>query len=886
MRPLSEWALRVVLPRSDRQHILDELDELHRMRTARHGREAADRWRERQIWSFVLRALPTFWWRRPLRGYLRVMAQRDRRLSALDILRQDLRFAWRAFLRRPGFALAAIVILGVGIGATTTIFTVVDTVVIRPLPYPEPGELVHFGGGVGTRPMLFTRWRDGLRSYEAVEAAWNVSYNLTGTGSPKRIQVSRVTPRLLSILGARPHLGRLLVSDDYRADATVGLLGYGFWQREWGGDEAVLGSSIQVEGRPLVVAGILSPEFEPPAIVTGESVDLWLPLDADSEEIATWSILSVVGRLEDGAGLRAAQEELNAFSAHLAEELPDYMLTPAGAVRTTRLIPLQLANAGTVARPLALLTWAVVLLLLIACANVANLLLAHGTARAREMALRGALGAGRGRILRQLLTESMVLALVGGVIGVGLAVLSIEVFRPFVPSSIPRIHELAAEPGILLIALAVSVATGLVFGMMPALHASRGDVAEALKEGGPASSAATRGKRARSGLVVAEIALSLVLLSSAGFLFRSLVASARVDPGFESESLVSIPLHLGSGYDTPARNRFTREVMVRLGALPGTEAVAAGLTAPFQYVGAVKCCMRHEIEVLGRVGADQTPPLVWTHPVTPGYFRTLAAKLAQGREFTDADEDGEGRVLILNEPLARYLFGAEEPLGRSVRLADWGTFTVVGVVRGVWHWGAQQGVQPEVYVPYAQWGAFSDTYHLLIRSTADLSALAPAIRETVWAVDPGLPVEEIVPMIRRVEASLVGQRFLSGLLAAFALVSLLLATGGVYASMLFSAGQRRQEMGIRMAMGAGGAHVVGLVLRSGLSMTATGMVIGLPVSVGVARLLRGFLYGVSPMDPLTLGGVAVLLAGSALLACLLPALKAARADPLETLKAE
>lgn len=886
MKPLGERALRLVLPRSDRRHILDEVDELHRIKAAKEGRRVADRWRSRQIWMFVLRALPTFWWRRPLRGYLRVMSQRDGRLGVLDVLVQDLRFAWRAFLRRPGFAVAAVLILGVGIGAATTIFTVVDTVVIRPLPYPDPGELVHFGGGTGTRPMLYTRWRDGLGSFGAVEAAWNVSYNLTGAGSPKRVRVSRVTPRLLPILGARPQLGRLLVPDDYRAEASAAVLGYGFWQREWGGDPSVLGRSIQVEGRPLVVAGVLRPEFEPSAVVTGESVDLWLPLDADSEEIATWSILSVVGRLRDGVGLRSAQAELDAFSAHLAEEAPDLMLRSDGSVRTTALVPLQLANAGTVAGPLALLTWAVVLLLVIACANVANLLLAHGTVRAREMALRGALGAGRGRILRQLLTESMVLALAGGTVGVGLTVLGIKAFRPFIPSSIPRIHELAADPRILLIGLSVSAATGLFFGMMPALHASHGDVAEALKEGGPASSAARRGKRARSTLVAAEIALTLVLLSSAGFLFRSLVASTRMDPGFDTESLVTIPLHLGGRYDTPARNRFTRDVTARVAALPGTEAVAAGLTAPFQYVGAVKCCIRHEIEVLGRVGADQAPPLVWTHPVTPGYFRALAARMAQGREFEDADLDGDGRVLILNEPLARYLFGAEDPLGQGVRVADWGTFTVVGVVRGVWHWGAQQGIQPEVYVPYAQWGAFSDSYNLLVRSTADLGALAPAIREAIQAVDPDLPVEEIAPMTRRAEASLVGQRFLSGLLAAFALISLLLATGGVYASMLFSASQRRQEMGIRMAMGARGGQVIGLVLRSGLSLTASGMTFGVAFSVMVASVLGRFVYGVSPADPLVWGAVVLLLSGAALLASLVPALKAARSDPLATLRTE
>ncbi len=811
---------------------------------------------------------------------------RRRALDELDVLRQDLRFAGRTFLRRPGFALAAILILGVGIGAATTIFSVVEAVMLRPLPYPEPQELVHFGGFAGTRPLVFTRWRDGLRSFESVEAAWNVSHNLTGSGAPQRLRVSRITPHLLSTLGARPHLGRLLLPDDYRGNASVGLLGYGFWQRQWGGDEDVLGRTVQVDGRPVVVAGILGPGFEPPAAITGESVDLWLPLEADAEEIATWGILSVAGRLRQGVGRRAAQEEMDAFNPHLAEELPDLMLRPDGSVRTTRLIPLQFATARDVAGPLLLLTWAVILLLLIACANVANLLLAQGTVRVREMALRGALGAGQPRILRQLLTESLALALPGGIVGAGLALLSIQLFRRLIPLSVPRVQGLEASPDILLTALVVSVATGLVFGMMPALHASRRGVAEVLKEGGMASSAAKRGKRTRNGLVVAEIALALVLLSGAGLFFRSLVASLRMDPGFRAESLVTVPLHLGGRYDAAGRSRFTREVTARLATLPGSEGAAAGLTAPFQHTGAARCCIRHEIEAQGWTGGGEPLPLVWVHPVSPGYFQTLGARITQGREFTEADEDGEGRVVVVNEPMARYFFGADDPLGRSLRVADWGTFAIVGVVRGVQHWGAQERIEPEVYLPYGRWGAFSDFHHLLLRSSAGLDALAPAIREAVRAVDPELPVEEIVPMIQRVEASLVGQRFLSGLLATFALVSLVLATSGIYASMLYSVGQRRQEMGIRMAMGAGRGEVIGLVLRSGLSVTASGIAIGLALSIGLARLLQGFLYGVSPTDPVTLGGVVILLAGAALLACLVPALKTARADPLEAFMAE
>ncbi len=886
MKPLGERLLRLVLPPTDRKHILDELDELHLLQASKVGEAAAEKWRRKQIWGFVIKALPTFWWRRPLSGILQAMAQRDGKLSAVDTLRQDLRFAFRSFRRRPGFNLAAILILGVGIGSTTTIFSVVDTVMLRPLPYPDSGKLVSFGGFSGMRPNMYLRWEAGLSSYETLGAAWNVHTSLTGEGPPRRLQAARVTPQVLPLLGATPHLGRLLMQDDYRGDLGVGVLGFGAWQRLWGGDPDIIGRSIHVEGRPVVVAGILSPTFDPPEVVTGARVDLWLPFDVGDPEISTWSILGVVGRIKDDVGFFAAMAELRAFTTNLAEEIPDELLRQDGSVIHTKLVPLQIATFREVGSSLLLLMWAVLLLLGIACANVANLLLAQGTTRKRELALRGALGAGRGRIVRQLLTESVTLAVLGGVVGIGLAFFGVSAFLRFNPGGVPRIETLSVDPRILLFALLASLATGLLFGLSPALHAARRDVAEAIKDGGTASGGIRRGRRTRSGLVVMEIALALVLLTSAGLFFRSLVAMAEVDPGFQADNLVMLPLHLGSGYEPAGRQQFTLDVASRLGEIPGTMGVAAGLTAPFQYVGANKCCIWHEVREESSGESVRPLPMVMTQPVSSGYFRTIDAKISYGREFDSTDEAGDGLVAIINELTARYFFGTEDVVGRTLEVGGWGTFTVVGVAQGVRHWGVAGGISPAVYVPYSHWGAFSEIYTLMVRSTADMRTLAPMIREAIWAADPNLPVEEIVPMRQRAEASMAGQRFLSILLGTFAAISLILATGGIYASMLQNVGQRRQEMGIRMALGAGGGQVVGLVLRGGMGLAAVGIGIGTVASLGMTQILRSWLFGIGFVDPVTLVGVILILGGAAIMACIIPALKASRADPLETLKVE
>ncbi len=803
---------------------------------------------------------------------------------APEHLKQDLLFAFRGAIRNPGFTLAVVLILGVGIGATTAIFSAVDTVMLRPLPYPDPDRLVSAGYSE-MRPLLYRRWGSELSSFSAIAASWNTPADLVGDGPPERLRAARVTPSLLAMLGATPQVGRLLVPEDFSGRQDVVILGHGFWQRRWGGDPAVVGRTLNIGGKPVVVAGVIGLGFEPPEAVTGRRVDVWMPLDIEDEQIQGWSILSVIGRLRPGVGLAAAQQESNTITEHLAAELPDILVRRDGTVQHTSLLPLRIATVRSVIGPFFLLTCAVLLMLLIACANVANLLLARGTARAQEIAVRGAIGASRGRIVVQLLTESVSLSVAGGVLGVLLAVAGVRAFVRFGSVGFPRIHELAVDQRILVFAVALSMTTGILFGLLPAIQAARKDVVDSLRQGAVGLSQPRRRRRNRNTLVTVEIATALFLLTGAGLFIRSLGELSVADPGFEPENLFAIPLPMESPYTDADRLHAVHAISERIMSIRGTEGVTAGLTVPFQYLGAGRCCITNE--VLAQNTPEEAEPLsVWIHPVTSGYFRTLGAPLSYGKEFEASDGQGDQRVAILNEPTALRLFGTADAVGQSISIGNEGSFTVVGVERGVPHWGIPNAIPLAVYVPWDSWGKFSSILQLLVRSNADLPILAQSVRDAVWSVDPDLPVEEIIPMSDRVAASMAGHRLMSLLLGTFAAVALVLACSGVYATMLYSVGQRRHEIGVRLALGARGVNVVALVLKSGLALTGLGIAVGVLGSLGLSRLLHSMLWGVSAADPVTLAGTTLVLVVVALGACLVPALKAARTDPLSTLKLE
>jgi putative ABC transport system permease protein len=797
---------------------------------------------------------------------------------------QDLRFAFRSFVHRPGFTLAAVAIMALGIGATTTIFSVVDTVLLRPLPYPEPQRLVFFENRPHAFP-YFAEWRENLASVSEIGALTNSEGSVSGDGNPVHVWMARITGELLPMLGARPQLGRLFTERDHQGGGPVAVLDHGFWQQRYGSDPGIVGRQIRVDGQPVEVVGVLGPDFLPPEALTARSrVDVWLPVDETDPIYQNRGshTFAVVARLRDGVSIEAAQAELDALTASLAQENPEAFVYSDGSLVSFPLLRLREATVRRVRGTLYMLLGAVTLMLLIACANVANLFLARGTARTGEMALRGALGASRGRMGRQLLTESAGLALAGGAGGMGLAYLGVNLFTRIGPGDVPRLAEATVDLRILLFTLGVSVATGLLCGLLPALQAMRKNVSDALREAAASTTAGWRKRRLRSALVVAELALTVVLLMGAGLLFRSMLERLQVDPGFRPRELVVVPLELGESYTREDRIRFARNLRERIAQLPETEAVAAGWTLPFVFPPRV-CCWTGSVRSVDAPGDDHVPT-TWIHPITPDYFQALGVPLRGGREFTDADADTRADVAIINARLARRLFGTADAVGRSLRLGDEGSITVIGVENDLHHWGLDEDVDEALYLPYATNGAWLGLFHVAVRSGLPLGTLASAVRDEVKALDPDLAPDEIVPMEQLISESLTTPRFLAILLGTFASLALLLACAGIYASMLYTVGQRRREMGIRLAMGAGTGRLSRMVLMEGACLTGLGLALGLAGTLASSRVLASYVWGVPTTDAPTLGLVFGLLTAAALAACWMPARKASREDPVQVLR--
>jgi putative ABC transport system permease protein len=802
----------------------------------------------------------------------------------MDTLIKSLRHAARSLLTRPGFSLTATLLLATGIGATTTIFSVVDTVVLRPLPYPGAGSLVHFDNGSHPYPN-FESWR-GMSSFEVVSAARDYEVDLTGVGQPERIPAVAVSPEFFRMFGGAPHLGRLFGPTDYPGDRSVSVLSHGLWTR-LGADPNVVGSTLRIDGRATTVVGILDAGFVPPSLETGSRVDLWFPLDDGGDDSGDhgYHVLGVAGRLAPGVSLAAAQAEVDAERAVTAEAFPSHYVRRDGTLELTPLVEMRHATVRYVSRTLYLLLGAVVMMLLIACANVANLFLARGTARAREIALRGALGASRMRLVGQVMTESVVLATVGGALGIVLAFGGVELFTLLTPGGIPRLDGLSVDGRVLTFSIAISAFTGVVFGSVPALQAVRANMSDVLKDGAAAVTASRGGRRLRSGLVVAEVALAVVLVAGAGLLFRSFVARVQVDPGFETERLAILSLSLEANYDPSERAAFVAELFEQVRALPGTGELAAGWTIPFTMTGGSRCCWRTRVVGDPALQDEENPFLSIIHPVTAGYFEALEAPVTGGRAFTDADDRPDSEAVVINRVAARALFGESDPLGQPIRVRD-DVLTVVGVVEGVHHWGLDQHVEQAIYVPYARYGTDGDRLNVLVRTERPLDAVAAELRGAVWAIDPDLTIERITSMNDLVAGSVATPRFLSALLATFAVIALLLACGGIYGSTLYSVGQRRREMGVRLALGASANDVFGLVLRYGSLLGGLGVVLGTLTGIALSRFMQTLVWGVAPTDPVTYFGSAGVIGLAAVAASLVPAWRAGRTDPLQTLKAE
>ena len=814
-----------------------------------------------------------------------VRAQRG--LPLLEEAAQDARYALRAMRKNPGFALVVIVTLGLGIGANTAIFSVVDAVLLRPLPYPEADRIVQvwhtppqeaFPGRktFSVSPANYLDWRDQSRSFESLAAFADEQVSYSGGDRPELILGARVMPELFAVLRARPMLGRTFNPDEIvPGNDKVVLVSHRFWQTHLGGDPGVVGQSVRLSGESYTIAGVMPPRFQFPA-----RTEMWLPLAWSDEERSTRGIHDywVVGRLAPGASLAGAQAEMTAISRRLEEAYPADD-KGWGAL----LVPLREQTVGEVEPALLVLLVAVSFVLLISCANVANLVLARTLARKREIALRAALGASRGRIVRQILAENLVLALIGGGLGLLVGTFGLDAIRGLVGEKLPRAAEIAVDGRVLLFTFVLSIVTGLLAALVPALRLTHVDLADSLKQGLGKAGSDTGGNRTRGGLVVAEVALSLILLVGAGLMLRTLALLRGVNPGFDTRGVLTMHLALSDlKYDAePAQIAFYERALERIRALPGVAAAGAvsdlpttgGSTQPFAIEGRPQVQMSDQPEVAVRVA-------------TPGYFETLRIPLLRGRPLRPSDAAGQPHATVISESMARQFWPGEDAVGKRLTLtfrpdAPWDVVGIVGDVKlnGL----AATAPTPVLYVPHAQrprhWMA------LVIRAPRPAS-LAPAVAAVIRGLDPELPLVDAMTLETLLDDSLAQQRLAMVLLSVFAGFALLLAAIGIYSVLSYAVRRRMQEIGIRVALGARPWDVLWLVIGHGLRLTAAGLVLGGAGALALSHLIAGLLFGVAPTDPTTFGAVAALLLAIALLACYLPARRAVRVDPMVSMRYE
>jgi len=800
----------------------------------------------------------------------------------------DLRFALRQLLKNPGFAAVAVLTLALGIGANTAIFSVINAVMLRPLPFPAPERLVWIEEVSQDKTQWpwgahFLAWQEHSQTLEHIAVYDADTMTLTGSGEAERVAVAAISSGFLPLLGVQPlPPGRnLSVKEDQPGGDRVALLSHHLWQQRYGGEPDIVGRGMTLNDASYTVIGVLPEDFRFP-----EEFDVWVPmaLDAQRELVGPFfSLQPTLARLKPGVTPEQAQAELDTLAQRYETARPEKR--PELAAARTRLVPLQEHFLGATRRPLLVLLGAVALVLFIACANVANLLLARAVTRQRELAVRAALGASRSRLIRQMLTECLVLALAGGGAGWLLAywltrlLSSLQWVGALGP--LARIHSVSMDLRVFVYALFVSVGTGLLFGLLPALRLSHQNANAALREGGRGSR--SQGRGLRSALLVSEVALALVLLSGAGLLVRSFVKLIGVNPGYRPENLLTAQLKLPPRYrEEWKRAQFYEEVLQRVSALPGVVSVGATSQLPLTPYN-MGGFLRAEDPAAEGGKREAGAPIT---AVNPDYFRTLGISLQSGRIFNDGDAQGAPSVVLLSEALAHQLFADADPIGRRIFVpgsgSDW--TTVIGVVEDVRHQGLDREIEQAAYLSYRQMPR--PTMALVLRGSLDPSSLAAALRQAVREVDPALPVFDVRTMEARLSDSLAGRRFNLFVLGSFAALALALAGVGIYGVIAYLVTERTREIGIRMALGAQRRSVLSLVVGQGMRLAVLGIGIGLAAALALSRVLRTLLFEITPTDPLTFATIPLVLAAVALIACWLPACRAARVDPMEALRSE
>ena len=825
-------------------------------------------------------------------------------MTLLRTLGQDFRYALRTLARAPGFATAAVLSLAIGIGANTCIFSVANALLLRPLPYRDPDRLVilwnRSPGLAITQDWFSTAQyfdiKNGHSGFEQVAIAIGGNYSLTGDGEPERVGVARVSSNLLPLLGARPLAGRLFVpEEDSAGRAPVAVLTYSMWQRRYGGDSHVLGRPLLINGVSYPVVGILPRGFALPhevlPILQGpdqNEILLSLPLAVGAAQVRGREDYNVIGKLKRGVSLPQAQAEMDRLTARLRRDYPeDY---PANGGLTFGIVPLLDQVVGDTRRTLVVLLGAVGFVLLIACSNVANLLLARAIARQKEIAVRAALGAGRARIVRQLLTESLLLAALGGALGVLFSWWGVDWIQVFGTKSVPRLHEIAIDERVLLFTLALSLGSGLVFGLAPALRISRLDLHSTLKDAGRGSAGMGamwgHGNTLRRLLVVAELALSVVLLIGAGLLIRSFARIHSVPPGFNPTGVLTFDLAMaGRKYaDSQVALNTYRQLWERMDRLPGVTASGGTTSLPLtEQFAWTPITIEGRVPLAGErfLNAD-------TRVVGARYFETMQIPLLAGRLFNQDDAADKPPVVIVDERMAREYWPGQNPIGKRIhlvqsRFADqWQT--VVGVVGRVKQDSLDSDPRIAFYRAHTQ--SPSRAMTVVLRTGAEPASLAAAVKREIHELDPDLPMYAVRTMPQRVAESLAPRRFLEGMLTLFAALALALAALGIYGVMAYQVNQGTREMGIRIALGATEHSILRLVMGRGMVLAMFGVGAGLVAALGLTRLMRGLLFGIDALDLLSFGATAALLAVVAALASYTPARRASRTDPLVSLRSE
>jgi predicted permease len=817
----------------------------------------------------------------------------------MGTLWQDMRYGARMLMKRPGFTVVAVLALTLGIGACTAIFSVVNAVLLRPLPFNEPERLVMVWGsapqlGFDILPPTAGEsldWRDQTKVFDHVAAFKSWAWTLTGSNGPEQIWGARVNWSLFPALGVKPLLGRTFLPEEDKAGSQrVVIIGQGLWQRSFGSDPSIIGRNISLSGQTYTVVGVMPQGFRFPGgenmmagLQFSPKTEMWEPLALTDKEISQRGThnLAVIARLKPGATFPQAQVEMGNIARHLEEQYPR---TSKGI--GVKLVPLHEQVVGSVRPALLILLGTVGFVLLIACANVANLLLARAASRTREIAIRTALGASRLRVLRQLLTESVLLGLCGGFCGLLLALWGIDALSAFIPENIPRAGEIGVDARMLAFTLLISLVTGVIFGLAPALQASRSDVNESLKEGARGASAGLGRNRFRSLLVVAEVALALMLLIGAGLLIRSFMRVQQVNPGFDARDVVTmgivLPFVAPSNYDKPEQQAaFFHRLLERTTTLPGVQAAAVVSGLPLS--GADESS---DFSIEGRSvpSGGQNPQANYTM-VSSDYFRAMSIPLMRGRAFTERETKESPGVAIISEEMAKRYWPGEDPIGKRLTLSFEETpREIVGIVGDVRQTSLNVETTPGVYLPYQQFPYPGMT--MVIRTQTDMSGITSAVRREIGAIDGNVPISEIRSMEQVISTSVSQRRFSMMLLGLFALVALLLSMVGIYGVMAYSVSERSHEIGIRIALGARSRDILKMVLGQGMILTLIGIGVGLIGALALTRLMSSLIYGVSATDPLTFAGVALALGSVALAACYIPARRATRVDPMEALRDE